>query len=38
LDEVANMAAAGGEKVGATVTGDVVPTTSVAPLNALYDT
>ena len=35
LDEVANMAAARGKEIGATVAGDVVAVTSVASLNGL---
>lgn len=37
LNKVANMAAAGSETVGTTVTGDVVTATSVASLDRLCD-
>lgn len=35
LDEVADVAAACGKEISATVTGDIVAATSVAPLNGL---
>lgn len=38
LDEVANMAAACGKEISATVAGDVIAATSVASLNGLRNT